>query len=124
MTAPIVAHRVWLVLVVLASVAACQRSGLSNGVSDAKFVAVMAELKRVRDLPGLDSGRRALKRDSILQSQGLTPAQLEAAARRLAQNPARAQTVWQAVERRANDTSAVKPGDSLKARPSDASKAK
>ena len=32
--------------------------------------------------------------------------------------------VWQAVERRANDTSAVKPGDSLKARPSDASKAK
>ena len=124
MRAPIVAHRVSLVLVVLASVAACQRSGLSNGVSDTKFVAVMAELKRVRDMPGLDSGRRAFKRDSILQSQGLTPAQLEAAARRLAQNPARAQTVWQAVERRANDTSSAKPPDSLKAKGADASKAK
>ena len=124
MRAPIVAHRVSLVLVVLASVTACQRSGLSNGVSDTKFVAVMAELKRVRDAPGLDSGRRAFKRDSILQSQGLTPAQLEAAARRLAQNPARAQTVWQAVERRANDTLAAKAADSLKAKPPDASVAK
>jgi hypothetical protein len=124
MRAPIVAHRVSFFLVVFASVAACQRSGLSNGVSDAKFVAVMAELKRVRDVPGLDSGRRAFKRDSILQSQGLTPAQLEAAARRLAQNPARAQTVWQAVERRANDTLAAKRGDSLKTSPANIAKPK
>ena len=124
MRAPIVAHRVSFVLVVLASVAACQRSGLSKGVSDAKFVAVMADLKRVRDMPGLDSGRRAYKRDSILQSQGLTPAQLEAAAKRLAQNPGRAQTVWQAVERRANDTATVKPGDSLKVKPGAAATAK
>jgi hypothetical protein len=124
MRAPIVAHRVSFILVVLASVAACQRSGLSKGVSDVKFVAVMADLKRVRDMPGLDSGRRAYKRDSILQSQGLTPAQLEAAARRLAQNPGRAQTVWQAVERRANDTATVKPGDSLKVKPGAAATAK
>src|SRR4051812_4869362 len=124
MRVPIVAHRVSFFLVVLASVAACQRSGLSNGVSDTKFVAVMAELKRVRDTPGLDSGRRAFKRDSILQSQGLTPAQLEAAAKRLADNPVRAQTVWQAVERRANDTLAVTAADSLKANPAAASKAK
>ena len=123
MRAPIVAHRVSFFLVVLASVAACQRSSLSGVVSDTKFVAVMAELKRVRDTPGLDSGRRASKRDSILQSQGLTPAQLEAAARRLAQNPARAQTVWQAVEQRANDTLSAKP-DSLKKNPAAASRAK
>ena len=124
MRATILAHRVWFFLVVLDSVAACERTGLSKGVSDTKFVAVMAELKRVRDLPGLDSGRRALKRDSILQSQGLTAAQLESAARRLAQNPARAQTVWQAIERRANDTLAGKQLDSLKANPAAASKSK
>src|SRR5262245_4926404 len=96
------------VLVILASVSGCQRSQLSTGVSDSTFVAVMAELKRVRDAPGVDSGRRAARRDSILQRRGLTPAQLEAAARRLAQNPARAQTVWQAVERKANDTTKAK----------------
>ena len=92
------------VLVVATPIAACQRSQLATGVSDSTFVAVMAELKRVHDMPGVDSGRRAARRDSILQRRGLTPAQLEAAAKRLAQNPARAQTVWQAVERRANDT--------------------
>jgi hypothetical protein len=123
MRAPIVAHRVSFFLVVLTSVAACQRSSLSGAVSDKKFVAVMAELKRVRDTPGLDSGRRALKRDSILQSQGLTPAQLEAAARRLAENPARAQTVWQAVEQRANDTLSAR-SDSLKDRAAPAAKSK
>ena len=96
------------VLVVVASVAGCERSQLATGVSDSTFVAVMAELKRVHDAPGVDSTRRAAQRDSILQRRGLTPAQLEAAAKRLAQNPARAQTVWQAVQRRANDTTKLK----------------
>lgn len=97
------------VVLAVAAAAGCQRSGLTTGVSDSTFVDVMASLKRVHDAPGLDSGRRAVLRDSILQSRDLTPAKLDAAARRLAQNPARAQTVWQAVERRANDTTAAKP---------------
>ena len=110
MKSPIVlTHVVPLVLVVLASVAGCQRSRDLNGVAETKFVAVMADLKRVRDKPGVDSARRAFQRDSILQSRGLTPAQLEGAAKQLAQNPARAQTVWQAVERRANDTLPARP---------------
>jgi len=96
------------ILVVLTSVAGCRRSELATGVSDSVFVSVMAELKRVHDAPGVDSVVRAARRDSILQRRGLTPAQLETAAKRLAQNPARAQTVWQAVERRANDTTKVK----------------
>jgi len=95
--------------VLLAAGASCQRSQSSDGVSDTTFVAVMAALKNVRDMPGLDSAARAFKRDSILQRKGLKPAQLEAAAKRLAQNPARAQTVWQAVERRAADTTRPKP---------------
>ena len=110
MKAPLVlTHVVPLVLVVLGSAAGCRRPRDLNGIPETKFVAVMADLKRVRDTPGLDSSRRALQRDSILQSRGLTPAQLDKAARQLAQNPARAQTVWQAIERRANDTAATKP---------------
>ena len=96
------------VVLVVAAAAGCQRSRLTTRVSDSTFVDVMASLKRVHDAPGLDSGRRAFLRDSILQNRRLTPATLDAAARRLAQNPARAQTVWQAVERRANDTAGVK----------------
>lgn len=102
-------HVVSCSVVVLAAFAACRRSRDLNGVSETKFVAVMAALKQVRDRPGLDSDRRAASRDSILQKEGLTPARLEGAAKQLAQNPARAQTVWQAIERRANDTATVKP---------------
>jgi len=43
-----------------------------------------------------------------LQKEGLTADRLQGAAKQLAQNPARAQTVWQAIERRANDTAVVK----------------
>ena len=96
-------HSLLLVLVCLGSNAGCGRSQLATGVSDSAFVAVMADLKRVQDAPGMDSAQRAARRDSVLQSRGLTPAQLEAAARELARNPGRAQTVWQAVEQRAAD---------------------
>ena len=110
MNASIVAmRRGALVCVLLAAVTGCQPSRGADGVSDTTFVTVMAALKNVHDAPGMDSATRAFKRDSILQRKGLKPAQLEAAARRFAQNPARAQTVWQAVERRAADTTRSKP---------------
>lgn len=110
MKASIVATRgIASICVLAAAVASCQRTAKSGGVPDTTFVSVMAALKHVHDAPGIDSATRAFKRDSILQRRGLKPAQLEAAARRLAQNPARAQTVWQAVERRAADTTRPKP---------------
>jgi hypothetical protein len=99
---------VWFSFVVLTSSGACRRSRDLNGLSETRFVAVMAALKQVRDRPGLDSVQRASGRDSILQKEGLTPDTLVGAARQLAQNPARAQTVWQAIERRANDTSSAR----------------
>ena len=105
-TPSIARHVSLIVLVALAAVTGCQRSRSANGVSDATFVAVMADLKRVQDAPGLNVSQKAARRDSVLQSRGLTPAQLEQAARELAQNPTRAQTVWQAVQRRAADTAA------------------
>lgn len=97
-------HVSLVVLVSLLAVTGCRRSQLADGVNDTVFVRVMSALKRVHDAPDLDSARRAVLRDSILQSQGLTPAQMEAAAAQLARNPQRAQTVWQAIERRAADT--------------------
>ena len=109
MEPPLVArHSLLIVLVCLGSVTGCRRSQLATGVSDSAFVAVMADLKRVQDAPGVDSAQRAVRRDSILQSRGLTPAQLEAAAKQLAQNPGRAQTVWQAVQQRAADPTPAK----------------
>jgi hypothetical protein len=104
----LVANRVLILLVALGPAAGCRRAELATGISDSTFVAVMADLKRVHDTPGMDSAQRAARRDSILQGRGLTPAQLETAARELAQNPGRAQTVWQAVERRAADTTQAK----------------
>lgn len=87
---------------------ACDESRIVEGVSDSVFVSTMADLKRAQTAIGLDSARRAALRDSILQGRGLTPAQLEHAARVLAENPARAQAIWQAIERRAADTAQVR----------------
>jgi len=92
-------------LIAVAAITGCQRSRSSNGVSDSAFVAVLADLKRVQGAVGLSPSQRAASRDSILQIHGLKPAQLEEAAKQLAENPARAQTVWQAVQQRAADTS-------------------
>ena len=97
-----------VVLVVLGTAAGCRRSQLAGGISDSTYVAVMADLKRVQDAPGMDSAQRVARRDSILRSRGLTPARLEAVARQLAHDPARAQTVWQAIERRSADTTQAK----------------
>ena len=104
----VASHLLLIVLVAVGTVTSCARSELATGISDSTFVSVLAELKRVQDVPGMDSAWRAARRDSILQSRGLTPAQLEAAAKELAQNPGRAQTVWQAIERRAADTTKPK----------------
>jgi hypothetical protein len=101
-----------LVVAVLVVSAACRRGQPASSVSDSTFVAVMADLKRVHEATGLDSAQRATRRDSILQSRGLTAARLDSAARALARNPTRAQTVWQAIDRRAADTTAAVRPDS------------
>jgi len=97
-------HLPLMVIVALALGTGCQRTRSSNGIPDTTFVSVMVSLKRVQDSTGVSDAKKAALRDSILQGRGLTPARLEAAARQLAQNPTRAQTVWQAVQRRATDT--------------------
>ena len=109
----VVRHIVLLGLV--SALASCRDSTLATGVSDSTFVAVMAELKRAHDAPGLDSAGRDARRRAILQGRGLTPAQLESAAVQLAKNPTRAQAVWQAIQRRAVDTAVTAPpGDTTR----------
>lgn len=87
----------------LAALSACRSEGRSSNMSDSAFVAVMAELKRVHEVAGIDSAERETRRAAVLERRGVTPAQLDTAARELAKNPTRAQTVWQAIERRAAD---------------------
>lgn len=75
-----------------------------SGVTDSTFVATMTALNRIDVDEALDSARRVSARDSVLQSRDLTAAQLEAAARALADDPDRAYTVWQRIVRNAETT--------------------
>ena len=112
MTLSCLVRHVALLAVVGALASGCRSSTLATGVSDSTFVAVMADLKRAHDTPGLDSAGRDTRRKAILQGRGLTPAQLESAAAQLAKNPTRAQAVWQAIQRRAVDTASKRsPAD-------------
>jgi hypothetical protein len=79
----------------------CRDDQLVSGINDSTFVRTVAELRRVPTLAGGDSVRARVLRDSILRAQGVTPGQLEQAARRLADAPNRAQRLWQEIDRRA-----------------------
>ena len=82
---------------VLCGMMGCRPGGLAGGMSDSTFVQVVAALRRINNAEGVDSARRALARDSVLQSRDLTPAQLERAARELGDDPDRALAVWQQI---------------------------
>ena len=82
----------------------CRSAEIVEGLSDSTYVATIAALRRVQQASP-DSVRRTRLRDSILQSRGLTAGELERAARVLADDPARAQRLWQAIEQKMSDTS-------------------
>jgi len=67
------------------------------GVTDSTFVATMTALTRINADSSLDSARRVVARDSLLQSRDLTAAKLERAARALANDPDRAMALWQRI---------------------------
>jgi hypothetical protein len=89
---------------VLAAVAAggCRGDTLAEGVTDSTFVAIMADLERIERTPGLDSSARVAARTATLQRRGLKPVHLEAAARALADDPARALAIYRAIDARAS----------------------
>jgi hypothetical protein len=80
--------------------AACGRGTITDGVTDSAFVSTMAELERIERAPGLDSSARVAARTAALQRRGLTPAQVEAAAGALADDPKRALAIWRAIDRK------------------------
>lgn len=70
------------------------------GISDSTYVSVMARLHRIETDDRLSREERDSMRVVVLNEEALTPEQLEAAARVLAQDPQRAQDVWLAIERK------------------------
>jgi hypothetical protein len=83
----------------LTAYAGCRRAA-PTGMSDSTFVATMADLRRIeRDTTLNDSGRASARREA-LRTHRVTPGELERAARALAENPRRALTVWEAIDRR------------------------
>ena len=78
---------------------ACDGGQRLSGISDSTFVRVMAELRTIQGQPWTDSTRKAAAIDSVLQSRGLTPEELEEAARGLADDPERAVEIWRSIDR-------------------------
>lgn len=88
---------------------ACEGGQRLAGVSDSTFVETMADLRRLHSQPWLDTTARAAARDSILQSRGLTPEDLERASRALAGDPDRALEIWAEIDRRVQGDTPVDP---------------
>lgn len=80
--------------------AACSNGEIIPGVRDSTFVATMADLRRA-EATDHDPATLAASRQRILQQRGLTSDRMQAAARKLADDPDRAVAIWQAIERRA-----------------------
>jgi hypothetical protein len=86
-------------LALVMALSACEGGQRLAGVSDSTFVRTMAELRVVHTKVWPDSAAKAAALDSILQSRGLTPEQLEQASRELAEDPERAVEIWRAIDR-------------------------
>lgn len=68
------------------------------GMSDSVFVHSMIELRKVAGDTTMDQMMRDSMRTMILQRYKLTPAQLDTAARALAAQPARAESLWKLID--------------------------
>ena len=99
-------------LALVVTLSACEGGQRLAGVSDSTFVRTMAELRAVHGKAWPDSAAKASALDSILQSRGLTPEQLERAARSLAGDPERAVEIWREIDRHVRgDTLAPASGE-------------
>lgn len=68
------------------------------GMADTAFVATLSDLRRVQADTALDVNMRDSSRRMVLRRHKVTTAQLEHAARVLAQSPARASDLWREIE--------------------------
>lgn len=67
-------------------------------MSDSTFVQTMVALRKLPIGNSIDQAVRDRARDSILRVHGVTAAQVESTAVRLANDPARASDIWRAIE--------------------------
>jgi hypothetical protein len=87
-------------LLILGLISACWRPSGGSTVSDSTFVAAMAELRTIEADQAMDSTARDSARTAVLRRNGISPADLEEAARAMARDPDHALAVWRAIERR------------------------
>jgi hypothetical protein len=87
-------------MVLACAVVGCAQRDIVPGVSDSAFVATMADLRRLEDTPP-DTIARAAARRRILQQRGLTVEQMDRAGRALANDPGRAASIFDAIQKRA-----------------------
>jgi hypothetical protein len=86
----------------------CQGRDIIAGVNDSTFVRTMAALRVVQGDSTIGDSARKARRDSVLKSHEVTAAQLERAARALADDPERAEAIFQAVSRANGVTDSVR----------------
>ncbi|HSA56428.1 MAG TPA: hypothetical protein VLE53_12045 [Gemmatimonadaceae bacterium] len=91
-------RRASLVVVSAVLLASCRGQEIVSGVSDSTFARTMIALRRLPLATGGDTTARTAARDSILRAHGVTAAQLESAAVRLASQPDRAANLWRVIE--------------------------
>ena len=102
---------VLLPVLVLCAITACRSNELAAGVDESTFVTTMAALRRISLDDTLDNEMRETARNELLQSRGLTPEQLAAAAAALAADPDRALSVWRRItEAQLPDSAATDSG--------------
>ena len=87
-------------LMLACAVVGCARGDIVPGVSDSTFVYTMAELRRAEGST-TDSAALGAARKRILQQRGLTVEVMDRAARALANDPARATALFDAIEKHA-----------------------
>jgi hypothetical protein len=91
----------WTIGVTLICVlaAGCRNGGApSLGMADTTFVGTLNELRRVETDTSLDVTMRDSSRRMVLRRHKVSSAQLEHAARVLAESPARASDLWRQIE--------------------------
>jgi hypothetical protein len=87
------------VTLICAIASGCRNGGApSLGIADTTFVGTLSELRRAETDTSLDVTMRDSTRRMILRRHKVSSAQLEHAARVLAESPARASDLWRQIE--------------------------
>lgn len=86
-----------LLVASLSTAAGCNRDPVFREMSDSTYIRTMVALRRL-PIGSADTVTRARQRDSILKANGVNPADLEAIAVRLSDDPARAAVIFRAIE--------------------------